>query len=173
MILGRKYWLKRLKSNVKARKSFDGWSSVKVIAIIIPAGDGIEGSDLETSIRKWEHQGKHIHVFRVSEERMTKKRESLREHNTHYQNETTWKGIPDSPDFNELIRREYDVVLHLCESEEGTWAYLPYMIETAMYVGPQGIKDAPFDLQMIISNRNWNELLDEIEEWLKKIKNVA
>ncbi len=173
MIVGRKYWLKKVRNSAPERLPFHGWEKAKVIAILIASEDERRLDEVKEVLKRWEHEGKHIHIYRFSTERMSKKRESLRIHNTLYKNETNWKGIPNSADFNGFINREYDVVLHLCKMEGGIYDFLPHMVQTAVYVGPQDAEHSHFDLQLKLGNRKWNELLEEMEEWLNKIRNVA
>ena len=173
MILGRKYWLKKAKANANKRLSFNGWDNVRTIAVVVPHEDQDLNIALNSVTDAWHHDHKQIQVLRVSKMKMTKSKASLREHNTLYWNETNWKGQPESSEFNEFVNREYDVVLHLCKENDGLLEFLPYLFKTGILVGPSDVEVDAFDLQIQLENRTWGEVFVEIENWLKKIKNVA
>ncbi|NVK26653.1 MAG: hypothetical protein HWE14_01350 [Flavobacteriia bacterium] len=173
MIIGRKYWLKQVVSQSQERLGYTGWDDVKTVAVVVPHEDQELASTLDSVIHTWHHVGKQVQVLRVSKLKMSKSKESLREHNTLYSNETNWKGIPDSTEFNEFVNREYDVVLHLCTENDGLLEFIPHMFKTGILVGPSGVDSQAFDLQIQLQGRSWKEVFVEIENWLKKIKNVA
>ncbi|KAB2814480.1 DUF6913 domain-containing protein [Phaeocystidibacter luteus] len=173
MIIGRKYWFKKVKSQAIERLSFRGWEEVRTIAVVVLQEDQELSAVLDKVADAWHHDNKQVQVLRVSRMKMTKSKASLREHNTIYWNETNWKGIPNSSEFNEFVNRQYDVVLHLCKQNDGLLEFLPYLFKTGILVGPSNVDMDAFDLQIQLENRTWKEVFQEIENWLKKIKNVA
>lgn len=173
MIFGKKYWFKKTVDAWKPSREFAGWDKATKIGIVIPQLSGADQSVIDKIVDEWRHNGRHTHILKISEQKMSKKKESIREHNTLYANESSWKGIPSSPDFNEFISHRYDLVLQLCTESKGLIPLIPYMINAGLVVGPTSADAHPYDLQVVVEDRSWKDVFNEIENWLKKIKYVA
>lgn len=173
MIIGRSYWLKKLKSGFTSNTSFSGWDSAKRIGIVLPEMTPEQFKPIKTVMEEWKSEGKRVSVLKLSQLRMNKKRESIRERDVLYANETTWKGIPESPDFNEFIHTEYDAVLQFCIGSGGVLDFVPYMVKAGIVVGPSSSEGEPYNLQITVDGRSWTDVLQESEHWLKKINYVS
>lgn len=173
MIIGRKFWLKRLIAGFKHEIAYQSWDSVKRIGLLMPSISPEDTSGIAQLLDKWKAEGKEVQVLELTTERMNKKKEEHRRHGVLYANERNWKGLPDSPEFHAFSKGKFDVVLQLCSSNEGMWRYFPYVLESGMLVGPNEHPSIDFDLNVQIENRPMIEVLTDIESWLKKIKHVA
>lgn len=173
MIAGRKYWLKKIRAQWKPERSFPGWEKTRLIGLILPYMSAEEFEPIERWIDKQHHDARQIHILRLSPLRMTKKKESLREHNVLYVNETNWKGIPESTDFNGFISRKYDLVLQLCTADLKHLEVIPYQIRTGLLIGPIKEENEAYDVRFRIDGQPWTDVLEEIENWLKKIQYVS
>lgn len=173
MIIGRKHWLNSLKKNWKPVRNYTGWERSKTVGLIVPYVNADDYKVVQAQVDKWHHEGKQVYVLRLSELKMNKKRESIREHNVLYANETNWKGIPESPDFNDFSSQKFDVVLQLCTQEFKALDFVPYLVHTGLLVGPVVLDSEPYDVQIQVKGRSWKEVFSEVENWLKKINYVA
>lgn len=173
MKIGRNHWLKKTQSTWRPKKGFESWEKARVIGVILPCVSVVDQEIIDAHLARWKADGKQIRIMRISEMKMSKKKESLREIHTLYANETTWKGIPDSPDFNEFVSQRFDLVLQLCTDSKGVIEFVPYMLNAGLLVGPRVLDSDPYDVQVGIVGKPWNEVFIEIENWLKKIRYVA
>lgn len=173
MAIGRKHWLKKVVANCPAHPGIRNWGAIKLVAVIVDADDTEWLTTIGEFSARWKTEGKQVHILRISKLSMNKKKESLREHNTLYSNETNWKGIPVSSEFNEFVSRHYDAVLHLCKTNEGVTEFIPFLLHTDIMVGASERPFECFDLTVKTEGRSNEDVLTDIEHWLKKIQNVA
>lgn len=173
MKVARKYWLKRLKSNHKERSGYTSWEDVKSLGIVVRDDNSQALSDVHSFMESLKSVGVETQLLILSREKMTKKKEEARRKSVLYANESNWKGIPSSDEFNAFIQQKYDVVLHLCKTVDGFAEYLPYMFETKLLVGSIHYEDDAIDLRLDIEKRSTKTVLEDAVNWLKKIRNVA
>lgn len=171
MTIGRFYWLKRARAATRRYKPFEGWEKSTEIGIVLPAGTVELGNAVRNAAARWRDQGKHVRLLHYDIGRLSRK--AVRQKDTFYRNELSWKGIPSSPEVAEWLSHDYDVVLHLCPNNRGPIAFLPTMETAAVRVGPASWNDPSLDMEVKMNLKEPESALQAIENWLKNIRYVA